>query len=593
MRSKTRVFALALAGMLLAACGHKDKDAPLAFAPADTPYVLANLEVLDDDTRQALLAQADAQLPAQLAQLDAAADQLQTKDPASANLLRALAAEFKDNRVETFAQNAGLDLKGHSALYGLGLAPVLRFELADPKAFDGFVGRLEAAYGKQFDVATLGSQSYRKYVSAATGTEVILAVVGKQAVAALLPADAAPALLRQALGLDRPAHSLLDDDRLSDLAKHKGYQPWAIGELDLSRLLPTIAGGKDPLFEALLKAHAANESAKTGEPVAHLMQIPASCQTDAARIAARVPQLSFGYTRLDAKHQDVRLDVALADDISQAFAGLKVELPGLGADASAPFELSLALPMSQLRSFWGAQAAAVADKPFTCPALDSLNDNFAQLGDMVQKAATPPFGELRGLRLALDSFETGANGSLPKIDARLLIGTTNPAGLLGMAQMTSPALAKLRLADDGKPQALPAEVATALGQPAWAAMNDKVLGVAVGAGEDGKLADMLKQPEGDAGRMMRMHLSGEMYQAWVKLMAQKVDSLASLSAAMNRNNAPDDNADEDKAAADAAMARSKAQIAALQAQAERTRNISAEMHVDSTGLVVTSQTELK
>ena len=74
MRSTTRFVALGLAGILLAACGHKDKDAPLAFVPADTPYVVANLDVLDDSTRAALLAQADAQLPSQVAQLNAAAD---------------------------------------------------------------------------------------------------------------------------------------------------------------------------------------------------------------------------------------------------------------------------------------------------------------------------------------------------------------------------------------------------------------------------------------------------------------------------------------------------------------------------------------
>ena len=66
MRTTTRYVALVLAGVMLAACGHKDKDAPLAFAPADTPYVVANLDSLDDGTRKALFTQADAQLPSQL-----------------------------------------------------------------------------------------------------------------------------------------------------------------------------------------------------------------------------------------------------------------------------------------------------------------------------------------------------------------------------------------------------------------------------------------------------------------------------------------------------------------------------------------------
>ena len=49
MRPTKRLIALGLATALLAACGHKDKDAPLAFVPADTPYVFANIEAPSDE----------------------------------------------------------------------------------------------------------------------------------------------------------------------------------------------------------------------------------------------------------------------------------------------------------------------------------------------------------------------------------------------------------------------------------------------------------------------------------------------------------------------------------------------------------------
>jgi hypothetical protein len=590
-----RGLALGVAGILLAACGHKDKDAPLAFVPADTPYVAANLDVLDDDTRAALFAQANLQLPAQVAQMKAAADQLQAKDPGAANLLRAFASELDGKTVETFAKNAGLDTKGYSAIYGLGLSPVVRFQLADPAAFEAFVGRLEGAYGKKLESAKIGDLSYRRHVSAEAGTEVILAVVGKQAVAALLPADASDALLRQALGLDRPAKSLQEDGRLEKLAKSKGYGKQAVGLIDFSRTLPLLASGKDPLFMAMFKAHAQAESAKTGEPVANQMQIPAACQGDASRIASRVPMMSFGYTKLDAKHQDMRLDVALASDISQAFSGLKVALPGLGADATAPFDLSIALPVADLRGFWMAQADAVAAKPFTCPALTDLNDGFAKMGPALQKTAIPPFGDLLGLRIALDSFDAASGQGLPKFTGRVVLGTSNPAGLLAMGQMMTPALAQLKLTADGKPAALPADLTGMIGQPVWLAMGEKALALGIGAGEEAKLADTLKAPTGDAGRMMRMHLDGAMYQSWIKLMMDKADSLTAMSEAMAKSSdeaAGGDAADAAKAKADTA-ARTHAQLQAMQAQAARIEAVSSEMHVDGDGLVITSQSTLK
>ncbi len=594
MRITTRYVALGLAGILLAACSHKNKDAPLAFVPADTPYVVANLDVLDDGTRKALLAQADEQLPSQLAQLDAAATRMADTDPDGARLLRAFRAELDGKTTETFAKGAGIDIAGHSAFYGLGLAPVVRFELNDPKAFEDFIGRLEHAYGKPLDTASVAKQDYRKHVFAAAGTQMILATVAKQAVAALLPADASPELLRQALGLDRPQKSLQDDGRLAALAKANGYRKWVVGQLDLTRALPLAIGGKDPLLGAIMKAHAEAEFAKTGEPVANQLQTLPSCTTDAARIAARVPTISFGYTRLDASHQDMRLDVALAEDISKAFAGLQVAVPGLGNTGTAALDLSLALPVAELRTFWMAQADTVAAKPFTCASLTDINDGFAKLGPLMQKAAIPPFGDMLGLRVALDSLKPDQRSSLPTFSGRLVLGTKNPAGLLAMGQMMVPSLAKLKPANDGTPTPLPKDMASMLEQPAWIAMSDNALGLGVGSGEDAKLAATLKDAPGGPGQMSRMHLSGAMYLDWLQLMEQKADSLAAATAAIGKSDDPDlDEGDDAAAQAAADSARSKAQFAAMKAQAAHVDSINVEMRVDNGGMVITSQTLLK
>ena len=590
MRMTKRVLALALSGLMLAACSHKDKDAPLAFAPADTPYVLANLDVLDDSTRQAILTQVDAEMPAQVAQMKAQADQLAATDPDMAKYLRTVASEFDGKTAEQVIQDTGIDPKGHTALYGLGLSPVLRIELADAKTFEGFVGKIQNDYGKKFDAVTLGTQSYQRYVATASHLQFVIAVVGKQAVLAMLPDDAPQPMLRQVLGLDRPAKSVQDTDRLTDLAKAKGYAPWAVGQVDLARLLPLLTDSQDPLSRTLLKVRAESESAKTGEPVANLMQVPASCQTDAARIAARISQMSMGYTTLDDKHRDMRFDVSLASDIVSAFSGLKIELPGLGNDPTSPFELSLALPMTQLRAFWGAQAEAVTAKPFTCPMLDNLNDTFTSLGDSVQKAAVPPIGDLLGLHIALDSYTANPGGGMPKFSGRVVIGTNNPAGLLAMAQVTSPLIAGVKLTSDGKPTILPAQLTNALGEQGWAAMGAKSLGLAVGAEEDGKLADLLKQPGGDAGELMRLHLDGDMYSSWIHLLQQRAENAANMAAAMN----PDDSdSQDDQKNTAAALASTKAQFAAMESEAAHIKAIGANVRMDDQGLVITTHTELK
>ena len=596
MQSRTRFAALGLACVMLAACAHKDKNAPLAFVPADTPYVAANLAPLDDDTRKALLAQADLQLPSQIAQMDAYAARLQATDPDAAHLVQAFATEYKTNKtVEGFAQATGLDLKGRFALYGEGMAPVLRVELSDPAAFNAFVGRLETAYGKKLDTATVGTLTYRRHVFTASGTELVLAVVDKQVVAALLPADVATPLLRQTLGLDRPAKSIQDDGRLETLAKDKGYTKSLVAQFDFTRALPLVLTGSDPLIAAVEKARASAESAQTGEPVANLLKSSPSCAAEADRIAARVPSMSFGYTRLDATHQDARFDLALADDITKAFSGLTVALPGLGSSADkAPFDLSIALPVAALRTFWSAQVDAVAAKPFTCPLLTDLNDSFAKLGDALPKTAIPPFGNLLGLRIALDTLGTDDTSSLPDFTGRIVLGTTDPAGLLATCQMMVPALATVKAAANGAPVALPKDLTSTLGQPGWLASGDKAIALGIGADEGSKLAATLRDAQGEAGQMMRMHLSGTMYLEWLKFMEKKSESIAAAAAEMNKSDADTPAAASSAQASLAAdAARSKAQFAAMEAQAQRVDSIDAELHVTDGGIVVTSRTTLK
>jgi hypothetical protein len=582
MRPTKRLIALGVASVLLAACGHKDKDAPLAFAPADTPYVLANLDKLDDDAYEALLAQANSELPGEVAQMKSLADDLETKGNAEgARLLKAFAAEFDGKSAEAALKNMGLDIKTGSAIYGIGLSPVARVALADPAAWEGFVGRLETAYGKKLESADAGGQAYRHVTLSDSGLQLVIATVGKQAVVSLLPADAAQPAIRQALGVDRPEKNLQEDGRLADLAKDKGYKDYAVGQVDLVRLLPLVAAGKDPLFSTFLK----HQSAKTGEPVP---VPPPSCVTEANRIAARVPSLSFGYTRLDLHHQEQRVDVALADDIAKAFSGLKVELPGLGNDASGPFDVSLALPVEQLRAFFTAQSDAVAAKPFECPAFVGMNDSFAKLGSTMQQAAIPPFGDIRGVRIVLDSFKPAVGGQqMPTFTGRVLLATRNPSGLLAMGQAMLGG--DFKLAGDGKPAPLPQNITTMLGMPGWAAMNGQAIVVGVGEGEDAKLDEMLMGAMGDAGRLNRLHLSGDMYRAWIDVMADKAQAYAkSMNEAAGAEGAPDD-----QAAQAASAERSKKQFEAMKAQAARVVQISGEVHVEDKGLVVSGAAEYK
>lgn len=584
MQRKVRVIALMLlcAGAL-AAC-HKKSQAPLAFVPADTPYVIANLKPIDEASLKSMLAQANLQMKGQMAQIRAMAGELADTSPKGAAVLRVIADEFDNRNIQQVAQHIGVDQHALMAIYGEGLSPVARIQIADKARFNAFLARLEKASGMQLENAKLGKLAYRQL---SFGTKHRMQFIvslqsyadGKKsrAILALLPANRSKSMLREVLGLTRPKKTLLASGKLSKLATAKGYLPISVGYVDFTRLPALIAGGKDPLMKTLMAA----DPKLAGK-------LPASCQADLARVAARMPMISTGYTALSDKRRTQRTDIALAPDITKAFDGVAVKLPGLHGDMVAPLDFAMAVPIKEMRAFWIAQADAVTAKPFTCPALTSLNASFPKMRVMLQRSKMPPINDIRGIRISLDevSMPQAGTKSMPKIAGRVMIASDNPAALLAMAQMALPMLRDVQLNTDGKPVAMPDKlIALAGGAPIWAAMTNHVLAVAYGDGEDKRIATDLKNDVGAPGDVMNMVMDGSMLRKWVKMIADR-----SLQAMQNMPSS-DDPATETRRLTRLQEARQRMQ--GMQEQLKQLDSATAKGHVDAHGIVFVNDVHMR
>lgn len=553
----------------ISACGKDDAKIPLAYVPADTPYLMANLEPMDEELQDVLLSQFNAQMSAQLPQYRQTVASISAKQPQLASLLGAALDELDGKTIQQFAKDNGIDLRGLWALYGLGLSPVQRIPLTDSSTFNAYVTRLEDAYGSAIPSATVEGITYRHLDLDELGLQAILAVADNYAVFAVLPVGN-DAMLRMALGLERPATSVLDEQRLARVADAKGYLPYTVSYLDLTKLPALLIKGSDPLLNAVLaKRITPSDDDWAG--------FPASCQADLQRLAGRMPMISFGLTELDAKRMTMQSSFDFADDIVAAFSKVAPPLPGLGAELSAPFDLAIAFPLEQSRKFWTAQIDAVAAKPFTCPNFADINAKIAELRPKVQMLAIPPFGTLRGVRVSMDKFAADADAGLPQFSARILIASTNPVGLLALAQTIMPGIAELGLSPDAKPVMLPSGMTALTGQPGSAAMSDHA--IAIGLGDDAakQLTAMLAADIGAPGDLMRMHLSGDMYRAWLDTAVEMVGTAT----------------DSDDAESKAMTQRARQQVEAMRKQAERIQQISIHMAMQEDGLVITSTTELR
>ncbi len=505
------VLALVLA---LAGCGKKvDDAAPLAFVPADTPYVIANSEPLPDATSQRFAQQMKVAWPFMLDSIDHALAELGKDDPQSAAMrpVRALLDEVRERDTPEKWQQIGLGSKVRSAIYGVGLLPVVRIELVDVDAFRAMIARVEQKAGAKLTTAKIGTQDVWTF-----GNEAVLglmAIEDKHFVLTAVPAAADEALKRRVLGLDRPAQSLAASGALAELDKTQGYLPYGSGWIDVRRTLALLID--DPSVAAFARGFGA--PSPTFEP---------ACRADFERIAANAPRLSFGYSTLDAERMAFKGRLELAPAIAQALARITTAPPGPPAGKDSFLDFGITLPLLKARDFWVEQAGAVAKAPFQCGALAPLNETFAEAREKLDQSVPPPMSDFSGLRVTISHFGWPDGAAKPDVSGIVLLGSSNPGFLINLAQLSVPALRDMKLGTDGKPVALPrgtlpAEMAGDL--DVHAAMNPSALGVAVGKDEAARLGAALAAPAAAGGVLLDASYSGEIYTAFSQMIGRFAD----------------------------------------------------------------------
>ncbi len=492
-------LAIACAALALAACGKKaDTSDPLAFVPADTPYVVANVEPLPESTVQVFAAQMKVFWPVMFEQFAPVLTELE-KDPKhadAARVVRALYDELAPRDTPEKLAEIGLGMKVRSALYGVGLIPVLRVELADADAFRATVARVETKSGAKLGTGRIGDQDL--WIVGTENVQGLIAIQGRHLVATLAPTSADEALKRRLLGLDLPESSLAASGELVALNKAEGYLPYGSGWLDLRRVVALI--DRDPGYHAFAKL-------ATETPPA----LDATCRAEAEAIVAHMPRASFGYTALDAGHMTMRSLFELDPALAQSVRALAVPPPGSASTARNLLDLSLSVPVLKLKDFVEKQADAIIAAPYQCEALASLNGSAADLKAKIGQTVPPPLSDLTGLRISLDRFDWTADK--PDFAAKLLVASGDPATLVSMAQLAVPALRDVQIRPDGTPVdlALPPEAAGFV-EFAQAAMVPQALAIAFGTGSaGGDLGSWIAEPAAADAQLLSFRYSSRLY----------------------------------------------------------------------------------
>ena len=500
-------FTLLAAALALAACGKKEEaGVPLSFVPADTPFVMANRDALPDATVNAWARQMQAAWPNIMgmyekmltatpdadAELDDAA---RARIEKAQRVMKALIAELKPRDTPAKWAEIGLGPKSRGAFYGIGLVPVMRLELGDAEAFRAMVARVEADSGSKLGTIDVDGQAvWTIDIDEVRG---LIAIQGTHLVASVLPSSAEPALLRGVLGLDRPKTSVADNGALADLEKAEGYQPYGSGWVDLRRIVALV--DRDPGYRAF--AALASET-----PPA----LDDTCRAELDGLFAQMPRAVFGYTRMEATRMDAAMRLDLAAPIAKALQGLSVPPPGSNAPAGALYDIAISLPVLKIKDFLLARIEPVVASPYQCTAFADWNAKAVEMKAHLSQFVPPPLSDFTGLRLTLDRFSWPADGN-PDLAARLLVASSNPAAIVGMAQLAVPELAGVQIPADGSAVTLPDGVipnASGFVPSLRVAMNDKALALASG---DGDLSGYLTAATASDGQLFRANFTGAFY----------------------------------------------------------------------------------
>lgn len=406
----------------------------LAHVPADTPYVWLEAEPLPD-------AYVDRLAPvvnATLAVWGRALEQPLSGDPE----LVALAAAFRGHMSQQGLRELGFDTNPHAVLYGIGLAPVLRVQLADGTKVARLLERVDAADG---DIEVRTIDGHPVWTAAEDQLAAAVAVVDDELVIAAYPPLVQDDLLPMIVGARLPERSLAQTDWLRTARRTHDLLPHGVGTIDLVRVLAIASGEGDATTRAITGAWSATmKDEKCGDAV--------------KRWFGHAPRIWFGLRDIGARRIETATIWETDDAMRKELAELVAPIAGLGRDEGLA-SLAVGLDIGH--------AIAMIERWRDDDRLAACRSSSEALG-------APPawLAELHGGSAVMHGWDPARD----KVSGTIVLGVDDPRRWLA---------AIMPRADDDALKRRPVRAkevlgSDAYGRDAWIARGRHALGIAIG-----------------------------------------------------------------------------------------------------------------
>lgn len=501
------VSIIVLTMVLVAACGRGSDHArtPLAFVPADTPYVLANIDRVPGEVTEAWLALLEPLGEGMRESVARARERMTARAGEDDMRIMLALLELAESTLSVEGwRRIGMRTDALAAIYGVGVVPVLRLELADPDAFRGFVAEVEQRAEVTAPTAEIQGQSYWRFQFGSDDGDApaLILAVQDQHLVLTLDFGAEVSDLGSLLGLRAPARSLADSGELAQVNRQLGLGPHGTLLVDSRRLVASLLDDRGPLGRMLA------DDAQT---------LSDECRREFEGLAEIMPRFVSGYTRFDASGMVSDSVLELRSDLAQGLMPLAAPVPGLGrVDEQAVVDFGFSMKLDKLAEFIQAQVSAIRAAPYACEHLVELNDSARQIGQQLAGLYMAA-GWFTGLRVALTGIDWPEDAETPiDIEGAIVLASPSPSGLIGMVRGFVPALADLDLSIDAPPQRIdPSQFGAGMvpeqTPPVFAAVRERALGLGFGQNAAERLPGLLTEPPGDPLPLLYMGYDGATY----------------------------------------------------------------------------------
>ncbi|WP_019676325.1 hypothetical protein [Arsukibacterium perlucidum] len=431
----------------------------LEYVPADTIFLSAQLEPVD------LIAYLNAfglspdyysdASQQQLAEFAANTDQPQLRFLLSlaGDYMRALA------QPEQLEVVTGIKPQVRSLSYMVGLAPVMRIELANEDAFWQLFNRAEEASGVSHQAITGAAGGFRSYQFnfGEFSAELLVSVTDGWGNMALVLPTQSEQTRQLALLTAKPERSIVSDNQLAKMASDYKLNPNAIGFISFQQLvtgLTTTDGNRlanDMQLLASPQLSAAMQPWQTAE-----------CQQDLTSITNSWPgiYLDSNIASKAGKQTHMRSKMLVPtsnQDTVKALSSIRGFVPGHVADGvnNSVFSFALGLDMAEFAPAITKIWRGLTQPAYQCPQLAALQQQMRQANPMAMLAAGAMVHSVQGASITINDLAMDPNSmQVSAIDAVLSVTVKNARSYLEGLKGMVPGMAEITLPADGEELAL-------------------------------------------------------------------------------------------------------------------------------------------